>query len=159
MDRLQKHKKPFVLQIPLPTKLRIEGLPKTNSKKQTLWPKPNSIHFPPSQLKQAVSNNLFQCITKHIKFQNMINQAFVTLAKTVFMRSSLPIKTFFLCVCITNHMHVRICVCACGAAGSLADRWAGSTSLPKSRSLTNVPSYPVLPSRSSSPTPPSSSSR
>lgn len=30
----------------------------------------------------------------------------------------------------------------CGAAGGLADRWAGSTSLPKSRSLANVPSPP-----------------
>lgn len=39
----------------------------------------------------------------------------------------------------------------CGAAGGLADRWAGSTSLPKSRSLANVPSPPSLLPRAASP--------
>lgn len=64
-------------------------------------------------------------------------------------QSSCTLVCLFMClcvdifVCITTHMHVHICVCR--AAGSLADRWAGSTSLPKSRSLTNVPSSPVLP--------------
>lgn len=57
----------------------------------------------------------------------------------------------FLCVCITaTHMHMHMCVCVFRTAGILADRWAGSTSLPKSRSLTNVP-LSLPPSPSSSP--------
>lgn len=53
-------------------------------------------------------------------------------------------KSVFVHSCLPVYGHA--CVCVCCTAGSLVDRWAGSTSLPKSRSLTNVPSTSPPPS-------------
>ena len=43
-------------------------------------------------------------------------------------------------VCVCVFVCVCVCVCVCGTAGRLQDRWAGTAWLPKSHSLTNVPS-------------------
>lgn len=72
----------------------------------------------------------------------MINQAFVTLAKTVFMHSSLPIKTFFF-VCASP----TICMCAFVCVGVVqlaALQTGGQAALPFQRVVASQMFPPTL---------------